>query len=63
MYVSINMQEEQAEGVGYHPILYVSQFKILNNLTLKNDTVDGKLEELIIYKFEDRETTEPVMFG
>ena len=50
MYVAINTEEEIATADGYHPILY-------------NDVEMVKPEELVILKYDDRETTEPVQFG
>ena len=50
-YVSVNLNDGTAFAQGHHPVLYVKDIDIT------------KSEELIIYKFDDRESTEPVMFG
>lgn len=50
MYLAVNMAEEIATSTGHHPILY-------------NDAEMIKPEELIIMKYDDRETNEPVFFG
>ena len=46
MYVAVNMAEQIATATGHHPILY-------------NDAEMVKPEELILVKYDDRETTEP----
>lgn len=67
MYVAVNIQEEYAAANGFHPILYVSSSINLNEIDsiyfIQNDSDRSKSEELIIMKFDDRETREPVMFG
>lgn len=67
MYVAVNIQEEYAAANGFHPILYVSSSMNLNEIDsiyfIQNDSDRSKSEELIIMKFDDRETREPVMFG
>ena len=64
MYVAVNIQEEYAAANGFHPILYVSSLINLDSTYfIQNDSDRSKSEELIIMKFDDRETREPVMFG
>lgn len=68
-FVSVNLEEGSAIAQGHHPVLYVSaQINPFLRHILKfelqvKDMEVTKSEELIILKFDDRESKEPVMFG
>ena len=50
-FVSVNHENDQLSGTGFHPILYVHDLEI------------PVQEELTLLKFENRNSTDPVTFG
>ena len=68
-FVAINAEQGEAVASGHHPVLYVSQIQMRNlfknyfRIIKVKDMDRTKAEELIIQKFDDRESREPVMFG
>jgi gamma-tubulin complex component 2 len=59
MYVAVNLEQQIATSTGHHPILYVSD----PNLIFQNDANMVKPEELILLKYDDRESTDTAQFG